>query len=526
MALKLDSSAPTGMAIPSLGAFKLTREHLWLGLPVFVLLWKNFLFSIPVLDFWWHLKAGEVIAATRSIPRIDQFSCTAAGKQFIVQNWLADLSYYGMYRLRGLSLIAFVNTLIVLAAFLAIYSLCRRATGSLRTAVPVATLAAFAFLGTIRPQTFSFLMFALYYFILAGYRSRRVNRLWMLPILMVLWVNLHGAFPLGLVIIALFIAGEGCRRFVAGTDTAALTWPELRRLAFVLVLCLLATLANPEGYKVYDYVRTVMADSPSQRLVAEWQPPRINEISGIVLFYVPFFLTLIAFIYTALKPDLTEIILFLGFGVLGLTALRNGAWFSMVTYPMLARYLPALDLNRLQPLRRFEFVNWMVSWFENPKADRPAHSRMNLLVAFLAVLVLVVQSPWVQRSVYNASLIQEGTPVGAVDFIRQHRLEGNIFHPQIFGDYLIWRAWPEQKSFFDGRVHIFGEDFVRKYSLVFHDSHWEELLAGWQIRYLLLSKSPGEKDSRDMIRTARDSGRWKTLYEDDIAILLEKDAVR
>jgi len=134
----------------------------------------------------------------------------------------------------------------------------------------------------------------------------------------------------------------------------------------------------------------------------------------------------------------------------------------------------------------------------------------------------LVPSPWVQRSVYNASLIQEGTPVGAVDFIRQHRLEGNIFHPQIFGDYLIWRAWPEQKSFFDGRVHIFGEDFVRKYSLVFHDSHWEELLAGWQIRYLLLSKSPGEKDSRDMIRTARDSMRWKTLYEDDVAVLFEK----
>ena len=113
MALKLDSTAPAGKPMPSRGTFKLTREHLWLGLPVFVLLWKNFLFPIPVLDFWWHLKVGEVIAATRSIPRIDQFSFTAAGKPFIVQNWLADLSYYGMYRLGGLSLIAFVNTLIL-----------------------------------------------------------------------------------------------------------------------------------------------------------------------------------------------------------------------------------------------------------------------------------------------------------------------------------------------------------------------------------------------------------------------------
>jgi len=64
MALKLDSTAPAGTPISALGTFKLTREHLWLGLPVFVLLWKNFLFPIPVLDFWWHLKVGEVIAAT------------------------------------------------------------------------------------------------------------------------------------------------------------------------------------------------------------------------------------------------------------------------------------------------------------------------------------------------------------------------------------------------------------------------------------------------------------------------------
>src|ERR1041385_1917507 len=112
MALKLDSAAPAGMAIPSLGAFKLTREHLWLGLPVFVLLWKNFLFPIPVLDFWWHLKVGEVIAATRSIPRIDQFSFTASGHPFVVQNWLAEVIYYGAYKIGGFPLIVLLTSLL------------------------------------------------------------------------------------------------------------------------------------------------------------------------------------------------------------------------------------------------------------------------------------------------------------------------------------------------------------------------------------------------------------------------------
>src|ERR1041385_5046732 len=77
--------------------WELTIEHLWLGLPVFVLLWKNFLFQLPVLDFWWHLKLGELIANTHSIPRTDLFSFTASGQTYVVQNWLAELIYYGLY---------------------------------------------------------------------------------------------------------------------------------------------------------------------------------------------------------------------------------------------------------------------------------------------------------------------------------------------------------------------------------------------------------------------------------------------
>src|SRR5262245_30240876 len=83
----LESQTPKKMA--------LTIEHLWLGLPVFVLIWKTFLFPVPVLDFWWHLEMGKVIAAGRSIPVTDLFSFTAAGKPFIAQNWLTELIYYG-----------------------------------------------------------------------------------------------------------------------------------------------------------------------------------------------------------------------------------------------------------------------------------------------------------------------------------------------------------------------------------------------------------------------------------------------
>jgi hypothetical protein len=111
-----------------------------------------------------------------------------------------------------------------------------------------------------------------------------------------------------------------------------------------------------------------------------------------------------------------------------------------------------------------------------------------------------------------------------MDFIAEHRLTGNIFHPQMFGDYLIWRLWPNQKSFIDGRVHLFGLEFVNEYFSVFHDANWEQVLAKWRVRYLLLSTLPGELDSLHLAEAARRSPRWRTLYEDDVSVLLEYGA--
>src|SRR5262245_40301687 len=83
----------------------LTIDHLWLGLPVFALLYKLFSVPLSVLDFWWHLKIGQIIATTGSIPRIDLFSFTAAGKPFVVQNWLAEVIFYATYAFGGFPLI-------------------------------------------------------------------------------------------------------------------------------------------------------------------------------------------------------------------------------------------------------------------------------------------------------------------------------------------------------------------------------------------------------------------------------------
>ena len=504
-------------------------EHLWLSLPVLLVVWKSFLHPLRVLDFWWHLKAGEVIVTTRSIPKTDLFSFTAAGKPFVLQNWLTETLYYLVYRLGGLPLLVALNTALLVAALVPIYHLSWELSGRrLRLSALVTFMAAFslAIYSNMRPQIVSFALFAFFYWVLSGYRQHRRDLLWTLPLLMVLWVNLHGAFVLGIGLIGLLLGGEAVRRLVHGPQADTLSTAELRKLALILGFTLLATLANPETYRVYAYVAAVQADRASQLLVAEWQAPQLDRWEDVLIFFGPFFVTLLVLLYAPRRLDLTELGLFLGFTAFALTARRNGIWFVLVATPLVARYLPTIRWTELvTSLQRFRITGRLTQRLERRnEATVPVRYGLNAFIAGMLLLITGLLSPWVHPRLgiqrLGTTLWEPKTPVKAMEFIAARNLQGNIFHPQIYGDYLIWRLWPQQRSFIDGRVHLFGEAFVRNYLLTWYDRHWEERLEAYDIRYLLLSK--GEENNAQMIESARASSRWRVLYEDERSVLFEK----
>src|SRR5262245_5495717 len=109
-------------------------EHLWAILPIAFVAWFGSLRPIGLVDFWWHLKAGEIILATRSIPRVDLFSFTCPGRPFVLQNWLVEVVYYATYRVGGLPLVVALNAGLLVAALVPVYHLGYRLAGEVRTA--------------------------------------------------------------------------------------------------------------------------------------------------------------------------------------------------------------------------------------------------------------------------------------------------------------------------------------------------------------------------------------------------------
>jgi hypothetical protein len=498
---------------------QITLRQLWIAIPFFLIVIKGFLFPLPLLDFWWHLKLGEIIAATHSIPRTDIFSFTAAGKLYIVQNWLAEIIFYAVYRLGGFPLLVCLNAMLMAAALFPVYRLCRESAPSEKTAVFASFLTSVLFFGNLRPQVFSFLLFSIFLWVLEGYRARRRDRLLLLPLLMVLWVNLHGAFVLGLGLIALYLGAEWVRSLACPKPANALSGAELGKLSAVLIFTGAATLLNPETYRLYDYVRTVMADPSSQKFVMEWQPPRVNTLQGAVLFFIPLYLVLFVLVYSRKRPELTDLVLVAAFSIFGFTATRNSIWFALILAPVIARYWGEVDFGAVSGLIRPR-VPAMAA--ENAVGRKSPGSFLNLLIGLALLGITLITSPWLHPTLYKVSLVESQTPVKAMDFIEQRGLKGNIFHPQFFGDYLIWRLYPGQKSFFDGRVHLFGETFVKEYQSVFVDSHWEEKLAPFGIRYLLLSKSEADSEGKQLLTGARASANWQVIFEDDVSVLFVK----
>jgi hypothetical protein len=150
---------------------------------------------------------------------------------------------------------------------------------------------------------------------------------------------------------------------------------------------------------------------------------------------------------------------------------------------------------------------------------------MNWVILLVFLAGTIVSSPWLFPHFFQKPIWQEETPVGAMDFLEEQGLRGNIFHSQIYGDYLVWRLWPMQRSLIDGRMHIFGEELARDYLATFSDSCWERRLEKWKIRYLLLRKNDPLLEGTDrIIQEAWASENWQAIYEDELCIIFEKAA--
>jgi hypothetical protein len=454
---------------------------------------------------WWHLKTGQVIIQT-GIPQQDIFSFTVPGNEWITHEWLAQVFMWQTYASTNL-----VGLMLAFAAITAItfgltFATCN---GRPYLAAFVVLLAAFVSspVWGVRPQIFNLLLTAAFIFLIEGYKDGKFGprTLWLLPLLTILWANLHSGYLLGIVILGVYVAGESIQLLLGNSEARSLDWKGIRWLALLTLLSFMAAALNPNGPEIWIYPFFTLGSSAMQQFIQEWQSP---DFHLIIFWPFPVMLSLGVFSWLLGRqpPAWTDVLLFSGTAAAGLLSARHIPLFALVAAPIIARYsLRASIGTRLYPL-----FSGQITGIDSP--------RLRLINLVIIILAFSTAAYWISlKGRGNESVVASRYPVAAIDFLQQSGLDqARGYNSYIWGGYMIWRGLP---VFIDGRADVYGDEFIHRYRQTLAlSSQWSEPLDDFDVSYVIMERS----SSLATLLNSNES--WRQTYMDHVATVFVRDS--
>lgn len=459
-------------------------------------------------DTWWHLKTGEWIVQHRAIPVVDPFSYTRLGEAWGYPSsaWISETLIYLTYAHLGIWALNIFVAAFVTLAFAFIY-LCLSGGLFLRAFVLVLAVITSGVYWAVRPYMFSFLFTAITLWVLEDFRTRRARRLWLLPLVMILWVNSHPGFAIGFFLLAIYIAGELISLAASAWPLRKGNWKDLflqgRPLIVTGVFMLVAGSLNASGISGLRYpFDTLDIDFLAQ--IQEWQSPDFRSQSMRPFMLMIFFL-LAALGASRKRIAVTHLLLLVGMTYLSLTAARNVALFALVTPIVITAHL-ASPLQELG--ERLGLDNARTA------GTRPSKKKaaLNWAIVVLLATETILRAVQVGTPSMTELKLSRQAPLGAVEYIRREKPEGRLFNSYNWGGYLIW-ALPEYPVFIDGRTDLYADGLLEEWlSVVRGEDGWQEQLERWDVQIVLI------EPSRNLARLLPYEG-WRLVDQDEQSLL-------
>ena len=465
-------------------------------------------------DTWWHLRAGEWMIEHRRILQADPFSYTRGGAAWRYPGWLVQIPLALVYRGLGPGGLNLWVAGMVTLAFWFVY---RTMEGGVFTKAFVMVLAAAAagVYWAARPYMVTFVLTAVFLWILEDFRKGKRDRLWWLPVLMVLWANSHGGFAAGFLLWGVYLVGAGVlwvrdrRRVVSAIEPSKIEdrTSKISRLIVVGALLVAAVALNPSGPAMLLYPFKTVSIGALRDFIQEWQSPNFHE-ARVQPFAWMLLLTLGAVGASRKGLRLEEFLLVAGFGYMGLLAARNVALFALVAAPVLSRHASAVLDRAAQTLG-----------VRPPRLGR-VRSRLQGWVnrALLGVLLLAVgvKMALVFPPAENENAFRQFLPLEAVAFLQETRPPGRLFNSYNWGAYLLW-ALPEYPVFVDGRTDLYNDEIIDQWFQVARaEAGWEQVLARWEVNLVLI-------EANAPLARVLEAENWRLLYADEMAVVYGRE---
>lgn len=480
-------------------------------LPLAVLVLLGFILLVSSLsapsdpDMGWHLQNGLYILQNWHLPTGDVYSWTMPNYPWVTHEWGADVLMALLNGWGGLWALVIFFAAIIASAF---YIVSGGISNSRAIRILVAIIGVFiswTIVG-VRPQMITLLGVAILLYLVFNWKEKPHPRwLMWLPPLFLLWTNLHGGFSVGFIILLVFGAGELLRHILSAgrKNPSLLTTAHFWALAKWSGLAFLATLVNPNGWRVYWELYQTFVDRDVLNRIMEWLPITLTSVGsynmGLMVLLLIFLL-----ITNRGRFDTTKLVLVVAIFIFSLTSWRHMPIFALTAVVLLAEQLDLFLRKDVLPI--------LNSWL-----GIVALSLILFLAGSWQVYRIghVIADPALYGEVYRY-------PYGAVEHLKANPpTHTNLFNEYGWGGYLIWQ-YPERKVFIDGRMAIWKDaDFnifddlasitgVDKQSALATMERWEiDLVMIENTRPLngFLSQLPDD---------------WEIKYRDNLATIWEK----
>lgn len=462
-------------------AVGLTIDAVWAALVTLVPILVMLMSRMSTVDLTYHLRAGRSILATGAIPRVDTFTFTAAGRPWLDQQWGAQVLTAVAARADGYAGVAALRAILVGSAFALLFLACRErgATARISTLLSlggfVVALPALA----MRPQLCAVPLFCATLWLLAA-RARRPRRLWWIPALTVVWVNVHGSFVFAPLLVALCLAGDVAEHRAG-----------LRRTALVGLATIGATLVSPYGVDGWRYVIELSSNATIRTMIVEWAPTSTSTVAGL-MFFATALLLAGWFARRAQPTPAVDLVWLGGFFLLTLPAQRGVIWWGLAVPVVTAGLFAARPSPRT--------------------SDRAGSAILNLAVVTVLAAGVVAFLPWWR----GEPDLLSGAPAG---------LSSTAMHELAPGSRLLvyqpWGSWfedavPSMPVFVDSRIEIYPTEVWDDYDRVSSATDgWEAVLDRWDVDGMVVART-----QTDLLRAVAHDPGWRTVYRDDAGRLI------
>ncbi|MBL8177680.1 MAG: hypothetical protein JNK48_23585 [Bryobacterales bacterium] len=464
-------------------------------------------------DTGWHIRTGEWILEHGTVPKTDIFSFSRPGEPWFAWEWLSDVLFALLHASAGLKGIVLLTAVVITGAgtILFRHMMWRGATPFAALLTVLLAFGASTVHHLARPHMFTLLGMTVSLWLIDADRRRHSVWVWTLVAITAVWVNLHGGF-LGLIAcLGLLVAGEALEAaWKVWQDGALWDMARVKRYGLLTSLCAAASLLNPYGWNLHLHVVAYMRSDFIKDSVQEFQSPSFRTES-MMQFELLLVVALVSVGWLLGKRQVTAVLWIAFWAHNSLVSVRHVPIFMIVAAPWVASALTELWSRFFDSAHRATTRGILASLARDMQ---PACVRSSMWIAAVLAAFLLLPDKIMR---WPADFPDVKFPVKMVAKHPEKLLQGRVLTMDQWADYLIYRHYPRQRVFIDGRSDFYGKELGRDYvRLMQGHAEWQKLLDRYRFDSVL---SPAGWSLASLLKQSPD---WLLVDQDGMAILFER----